>query len=235
MMKSIFNKPFQIGSTIYGLLYFSGFALPVLMGSYTADKFENISVLTMFFLFTIGLLFSWFNEKIGGLLFQVWYLGIWVLGFFFWPDAGMVIVLSAPILFIGIFMYQNYFKNAAKKRLTKQQIQRHLLDVLILNYAILYSVVAVPELILDLNKYIPFPMLLFPGLYLLFVIAFIFSWKKEKLAGILLIIWYLIVAVATAMYPNFANEGPLVAMGIPVLIQGINLAFYKKARKLIEQ
>jgi hypothetical protein len=231
-MKSIFNKPLQIASTIYGLLYFLGFALPVLMGNYTADKFENISVLTMFFLFAIGLIYSWFNDKIGGLLFQFWYLGIWILSFFFWPDAGMVIVLSVPILFIGIFMYQKNYRDVNKIRLSKQQIQRHLLNVLILNYAILYTVSAIPELFLDVNKYMEYPMLLFPFLYLLFIIAFIFSWKKEKFAGILLIVWYLIVAVSTVMYSNFANEGPLVAMGIPLLVQGINLAFYKKTQEI---
>jgi hypothetical protein len=230
-MKSAFNKPLQIISTIYGLLYFLGFALPVIMGNYTTDQFENISVLTMFFLFAIGLIYSWFNDKIGGLLFQFWYLGIWILSFFFWPEAGMVIVLSVPILFIGIFMYHNNYKNVNKERLTKKQTQRHLLDVLMLNYTILYSVVAVPEFLLDVNKYMVFPMFLFPLLYLLFLAAFILSWKKEKLAGILLIAWYLIVAVATMLYPNFANEGPLVAMGIPLLVQGINLAFYKKTSK----
>ena len=207
-MKAIFRNKLQIIATIYGVFYFLGFPLPIIMKEYTTGNFEHITVLLMFLLFAIGLGFSWFNEKVGGLLFQIWYLLIWVLSFFFWPEAGMIIVLSVPILFIGVYIFHNGFKNDKGKYLEKHQIRKHLLNVLILNYVVLYSAVAITELFQDFNKYLEFPFILFPLLYLLFIIAFIFSWKKEQLAGILLILWYLVVAISSYMYSDFANEGP---------------------------
>ena len=198
------------------------------MKEYTAGNFEHITVLFMFLLFAIGLGVSWFNEKIGGLLFQIWHLLIWVLSFFYWSDAGMIIVLSVPILFIGVYIFHSGFKNDKGKHLEKHQIQKHLLNVLMLNYAVLYSAVAITELFQDFNKYLEIPFLLFPLLYLVFIIAFIFSWKKEQLAGIFLILWYLGVFISSFMYSEFANEGPLLAIGLTILIQGIHLAYFNK-------
>lgn len=113
-MKSIFNKPLQIGSTIYGIVYFLGFALPILIGEYSTNKFENISVLAMFFFFAVGLIFSWIKEKTGGLLFCLWFIGIFILSNFFWIDAGMVLVLSIPILIVGVVLFRKGLKKNIK-------------------------------------------------------------------------------------------------------------------------
>jgi len=113
-MKSIFKKPLQIAATIYGIVYFLGFALPVLMGEYSKDEFENTSVLTMFFIFAFGLMFSWVKEKIGGFIFILWFIGIFILSFYFWTDAGMVLVLSIPILIVGVILVRKGFKNNIK-------------------------------------------------------------------------------------------------------------------------
>ena len=113
-MKSIFNKTLQIAATIYGIFYFLGFALPVLMGEYATDEFENTSVLTMFFIFAIGLIFSWVKEKIGGFLFILWFIGIFILSNYFWTDAGMVVLLSVPILIVGVILVRKGFKKHHK-------------------------------------------------------------------------------------------------------------------------
>jgi prolipoprotein diacylglyceryltransferase len=113
-MKTIFNKLLQIGSTLYGIVYFLGFALPILMGEYSTDKFENISVLTMFLFFAIALILSWIKERTGGILFILWFIGIFILSNFFWTDAGMVLVLSIPILVVGVILFRKGHKNLLK-------------------------------------------------------------------------------------------------------------------------
>lgn len=114
-MKTVFNKLLQIGLTLYGIVYFLGFALPVIMGDYSTNEFENTSVLSMFLFFAIALILSWIKERIGGILFILWFVGIFILSNFFWKDAGMVLVLSIPVLIIGLFL----FRKGHKKQLIK--------------------------------------------------------------------------------------------------------------------
>lgn len=233
-MKLIFNKPLQIGASLYGILYFVGIALPVLTGEFNGGKFENISVLAMFLFFIGGLIYSWFNEHISGLLFQIWYLIIWILSYFFWPGAGLVLVMSFPILLIGIFMYQNAFVKRIKNSSTKLKLEKHLLSVFMLNYAILYIVVAIPKLLQNFTKYLEQPYLIFSLLLLVFLISFIFSWKKELFAGILLIIWYLIVIISSYTSSEIYNESPSFVMGLTLLIQGILFIKYDTKQKKLK-
>ena len=118
-MKYIVIKILQIFATIYAYFYFSGFALPIIKGHYTDDIFENISVLTMCLFFCCALIVSWFKVKIGGILFVLWFVGIFVLSSFFWTDAGMVFVLSIPMLLVGIILFILGYKNKKVKNSTQ--------------------------------------------------------------------------------------------------------------------
>lgn len=227
-MKSVFNNPIQIGAAIYGLFYFFQFALPVILGTYSSNNFENISVLSMFILYFIGFIFSLFRGKVGGLVFQIWFLFIWILGFYFWPDADIAIALAVPVLLMGIFIYQNTHKKTHEKTLTKPQIRDHLLKVLMINYGILYAAVAIPTLIQDFNMFTKMPMIIFPLLFIIFVFSFALSWKKKLTAGILLVLWYLIVFTSSLLYGEFANEAPSILMGLTLFIQAILYILYDK-------
>jgi hypothetical protein len=55
----------------------------------------------------------------------------------------------------------------------------------------------------------------------IFILGFIHSWKKEKVAGILFIIWYAIILVMTILFREFSHSGPWFMVGLTVLVQGI--------------
>jgi prolipoprotein diacylglyceryltransferase len=112
-MKSMLKKLPQIGLTIYGVFYLLSFGLPALIGNYSTDRFENNSVLAMFVFFTVALIVSWIKEKIGGVLFVLWSIGVFILGTLFWEGAGMAIVLATIVLLVGILIYRNGIKKTS--------------------------------------------------------------------------------------------------------------------------
>lgn len=142
-----------------------------------------------------------------------------------------MIVLSFPVLIIGVFMYQHSFVKATKNSLSKLQIKKHLLVVFMLNYVVLYAATAIPKLFENFNKYIKQPFVIFPLLFSLFLISFVLSWKKELFAGIFLIIWYLVVFISSFTSDEIFNEAPTFAMGFALLIQGILFIKYSIQKK----
>src|SRR5210317_1271654 len=104
-MKSIFIKSLQIFSSIYAVLYFIIFALPILKGVYSDDSLEKITVLIMFLIFVVALYYSWKKPSLGGLFFLVWFTGIIILSNSIWLDAGMAVFLSVPMLIVGMLLF----------------------------------------------------------------------------------------------------------------------------------
>ena len=131
-------------------------------------------------------------------------------------------------------MYHNAFVKKFRNSSTKLKLEKHLLSVFMLNYAILYIVVAIPKLLQNFTKYLEQPYFIFSLLFLVFLISFIFSWKKELLAGILLVIWYLIVIISSYTSSEIFNESPTFAMGLTLLIQGILFIKYDRKHKKLK-
>ena len=66
----------------------------------------------------------------------------------------------------------------------------------------------------------------FPGIILLlslviFLFGFFLSWSRERIAGILFIVWYALILETSFIYGEFGRSGPWFIMGLTVLIQGI--------------
>lgn len=136
-MKTILKKLFPILISVYGLLYMAGFVIPLFADKKMIAGTEEISVLSMFLFYLVGLGFSWFNEKIGGILIQLWYFAIWFCCFFFWPDSGMVPVLAFPGWVLGILMHLSGFKTSRDPKPSGQLQWKFILSVLLINYAAL--------------------------------------------------------------------------------------------------
>ena len=221
-MKKTSTKLFPILASVYGLLYLDAFIMPLLIDKEMIGGTEDISVLSIFLFYLGALGISWFNEKIGGILIQLWYFGIWFFCFFFWPDSGMIPILAFPGWLFGILMHLSGFKTSREPKPSNQLQWKFILRILMINYAALYLVTMIDDLTDDKTlDYFTLPFLLYPVLFLIFAAAFVLSWKKELVAGFLLFLWYGILLFASVAYSTFFHEGPWILFGVVILVQGI--------------
>lgn len=226
-MKQATNKLFPILVSVYGLIYMAAFTIPMFMDKEMIAGAENISVLSMFLFYLVGLGLSWFSEKIGGIMLQLWYIGIWFCCFFLWPGSGMIILLAFPGWVLGILMHLSGFKSSCEPVPPAQVQWKFILRVLLLNYSLLYLIAMIYDLTDDkaLN-YFAMPFLLYPVLFIVFAAAFAFAWRKELIAGYLLVLWYLILLFGTIAYTLFSHQGPWILVGVVILIQGVFYIVY---------
>lgn len=225
-MKTLKDKILQIIAAFYCVLYFAGFVMPFFSGEMSLSNPEDLSVLAAFLVFLCGFAVSWFSERIGGYLLQFWVVFIWALGLFYWPDAGMVMVLSVPVLVIGVFMNRKAYLKSIETR-SKQLDWKYTLQLFLFNYVLLYILVVASDI--TGNKHIDYmslPYILFPILLVLFMAGFAFSFRNKKIAGFIMMLWYAIVVLGTSVYSDFSNTGPWFVFGIPVLLHGILYLVY---------
>ena len=102
-------------ASFYAFMYLMGFGFPVMLGEYSQDSFENTSVLLMCLFFCVALAICWFRLLFGGVLFVLWFIGIFILSFYFWEAAGVAFMLSTPMAAVGIAMIVLGYKRALKK------------------------------------------------------------------------------------------------------------------------
>jgi hypothetical protein len=234
-MNSASGKLFPILASIFGLIYMAGFAIPLFLEEEISGT-ENITVLGMFLFFAAGVSVSWFNEKAGGLLIQLWHVGIWFCCFFLWPDSGMIIILVFPGLVIGILMLLSGYKTSGDPKPTRQLQWKFILRVLMINFAVLYVIAMIDDFIDDeYLDYLTMPFLLYPVLFIVFASACITSWRYELAAGSLFVLWYIIILFGTFVYSSFSNQGPWIIVGVVTLVLGIfNIYYhYRYKRKFV--
>jgi hypothetical protein len=226
-MKTIKNKILQVITTIYCVVYFIGFIIPFFTGEMSLSKSQDISVLIAFLFFLSGFIISWFNEKIGGYLLQAWVMLIWALGLFFWPDAYMVMVLAVPVLVIGVFLNRKVYLKSAESMESRQLDWKYTIQLFLHNYVFLYLLVVISDLTRGKYfDYLSMPFILFPILLILFIAGVTLSYRKEFIAGIIFLGWYIIVIIGSVFYFDFYNTGPWFAFGIAILIHGILYLVY---------
>ena len=222
MIKTGFRLSMLILMSAYCIIYFIGFVFPFFIGEMSLSNPLDLSVLLMFLFFLTGLVFAWFNGFIGGLILMLWHLSIWIIGLYYWPDAGMVIILSFPVLILGSLLLLEYHRSKKAIRLPVSEQRKYILRVLSLNYTAIYLlnvIAAYSES--EIPNYWDMPYILFPLLLVMYLLGFALSWKNEFFTGLVFIAWYALVVVGTTFYPEFSNKGPFVLIGVTILIQGI--------------
>jgi len=218
------NKPIfilQILAGAYWVLYFLGF-FEFNLRDVVWDA-EQITIHLMILLFSIGFAFSFFKPQISGVIFQIWHFLIWVLSLTIWPDAGMVLILAAPVLPLGVFFFYHGYKEVAISPPPLKKKWNLILQLLFVNY----TVISILGLFAAPNRpegidFISMPFVFIPIFTIALLVLFILSWRNKVITGILLIIWYVLAGVVAFLYPEIPNqEGPILMFGFPILIQGI--------------
>lgn len=232
--------------SIYCLLYFSTFMLEAISHIASEDfttegrLLEISTIIIAFLIFLTGSIYSWINEKMGGIILCIWHFIVWSFSLLIWPDAGMVLVLIFPILLLATFLIRNSIMRTKSIYRSKSAMWSISLKTLLINYAAIYFLIVLtdilpvlfsfelPTRVDDLHTWSltsPLGIILMMNL-ILFVVALINSRKSEFIAGVLLIIWYAVVILLTLGYDVFANSGPWVIFGAALLLQGFLYVYY---------
>ena len=213
---------------VYAVLYLTGIVISIHKEELSFQKFIDILFLFLFILFSSGIIFLWRRERVAGIIFMVWNTGMWVLDLS--PgkgiDSGMLCIMAVPVMVIGAFLCLEWYKTFKKPKPSVPLQWKFILRVLLINYSVLYTIVVISEQFSDKPyDYSSLPFILFPILFLVFIIGFIFSWKRELQAGWIFVFWYLILFAGSVGYFEFRDSGPWIIFGIPLLLQGL---FYIK-------
>lgn len=98
-------------TSIYGLLY----AAFVASESYGTAGSEPAVVKLLFLLFLVGYAVTWLNERTGGVVFILWWAGMWYLGLFVsLEDGGNAVVMGVPLFALGILFIVSWYRRSEK-------------------------------------------------------------------------------------------------------------------------
>lgn len=226
---------------IYALLYLGLFFIEPLISydpnnpDFQVNKLDLITTSFAFIIYLIGTIYVWKNEKVSGIILCVWHFIIWLFALLFWRDAGMVLAMAFPILFPGVLLIRNWYIQKDESYTSEAKQWDLSLKVLLINYAAIYLLIVfanvVPKLVgwelptrvdeIAKWDYTSFTLIMLLLALLLFVIGFIISWRSKLFAGIIFILWYVLIIFMTKSSPEFADTGPSILFGITILVQGI--------------
>ncbi len=183
----------------------------------------DIIVNSLFVLFIIGFLLSWYNKIITGILFLLWNVGMWIVELFFVEkDGGFGIISGIPLIVLGVFFILKGIEKNRETPLQSHEKWKTALRLFTTIYTILYFLVIIDDISgnLDIDFYST-PGIILIILFFIYSIGFVYSWKNEIIAGIIFIFWYM--GVLYVFNTNFliGDSGPWAYAGFVVLIQSI--------------
>ena len=218
------SLPLKILVSIGALLYFAGIAMTIFHDNYPIFKpfstFEGLLII-----FIVALVLAWGNKFLAaGILFMIWNAMVWLSDLYFFraQDYSMLSALASYFMFCGAFFILQWHKTDKEKAsLSKQQL-KYLFRVLLINYAILYAIVVFSEITVgEPVNYLTFPYIIYPIMFLIFLVGFMISWKKEVLAGYIFLFWFVALIYANVAYSEISTLGGWALFGFPLLLQGI--------------
>jgi hypothetical protein len=110
------SKILLVLTSIYGLLYI----LFLASGSYGSGGSEPIVVNLLFLLFLAGYAAVWLDERIGGVVFVLWWAGMWYLGLVVsLEDGGNAVVMGAPLFVLGISFIVSWYRRREAGKLAR--------------------------------------------------------------------------------------------------------------------
>ncbi len=196
--------------------------------SYNTLTVEDMLVFSLFVLFIIGFSLSWYNKIITGILFLLWNGGMWIVELFLVEkDGGFGIISGIPLIALGVFFILEGIEKNKGTSLKLIEKWKTALQVLISTYTLLYILVIIDDITGNLEiDFYSTPGIILIILFLIYSVGFIFSWKKELIAGIIFIFWY--VGVLYVFNTNFliGDSGPWAYAGVVVLVQGVLYIIY---------
>ncbi len=227
-MKTKSTRTLQILASVGAVFYLFFIAMTIFYDSYPIFKPFDLKE-SLLLIFIAGFALAWTNKKMAtGIIFMIWNAGIWIddLYLFREADYSMMSAIASSFMLIGAFFLLEWYKTSKATVPSQQQQWRFILLVLLINYAVLYSIVVFSELSVgEPVNYFSFPFIIYPLLLLIFLVGFLLSWKREFLAGYIFLFWCAILIYANVAYSEISTLGGWALFGLPILLHGI---FYIK-------
>ncbi len=168
-----------------------------------------------------------FLKIVFGILLMIFNLGIWINGALIHIERGMDTVLAMLFLVPAAFLLLGWYKNSRITSVTKHQSWKFILNVLLINYAVLYIIYILSDIIYQQAiDFLSIPGIILPLLLGIFATGFILSWKHELYAGLFFLLWYTLVLYGSFQYPEIMSRGPHMQFGIVIFIHGILYIYY---------
>jgi hypothetical protein len=219
------TKTLQILTSVGAALYLSFIAMIIFYDKYPIFNPFDLEE-ALLFVFIAGFAFAWMNKKMAtGIILMIWNAGVWITTLYLaerQDDYAMGSAIAALFMLLGAFFLLEWYKTSKSTVPSQKQQWRFILRVLLINYAVLYSIVVFSELSVgEPVNYTSFPFVIYPILLLVFLVGFLISWKKEIIAGYIFLFWFAILLTANIAFSEILNLGPWAAYGLPILLQGI--------------
>ncbi len=217
-------KTLQILTIVGAVLYFAGTAMSIIFDELTLVNLQDYLILALLLVFIAGFVLSWTNKKMAGIIFMIWNAGVWISDLYLLREAdySMMSAIASSFMVIGAFFLLEWYKTSKATVPSKPQQWKFILRVLLINYAVLYSIVVLSELFAGEGvNFFNFPFIIYPLMLLIFLVGFLVSWRREFLAGFIFAFWFSISLFATLAYSEISRLGPWVIFGLPILLQGI--------------
>jgi hypothetical protein len=229
-MESKSPKTLQIITGVIAVLYLAISANAFIQdwGSYLS--LFDILELVLFIIFMVGFALTWTRKKLSGIIFMIWNAGVWIFALIFRlqhdnSDSAVIGIMAFPVMLIGALFLLEWYKTSEATVPNEQKQWKFILRILLINYAVLYGIVVLSELLFGKPvDYFSLPYIIFPLLLLIFLGGFVLSWKKEFLAGFIFLFWCA-VYFGGFTYPEIFEAGPWAIFIFPMLFQAM---FYIK-------
>ncbi len=230
-MKSESTRTLKILLIVGAVLYLLFVALTIFIDSYPIFKPFGLEEILLL-IFIAGFVLAWADKnKAAGIILMIWNAGIWILDLYVIreEDYSMLSAVASSYMILGAFFLREWYKTSKATVPSEPQQLKFILRVLLINYAVLYSIVVLSELFAGEGvNFFSFPFIIFPLLLLIFVVGFLLSWKREIIAGYIFLVWCAILIFGTFAYSEIMRLGPWIVFGIPILLQGV---FYLENHK----
>lgn len=223
------TKTLQILLSVGAVLYMFFIAMIIFYDKYPIFNPFDLEE-ALLFVFIAGFAFAWMNKKMAtGIILMIWNAGVWITTLYLverQDDYAMGSAIASCFMVIGAFFLLEWYKTSKATVPLQQQQWKFILRVLLINYAVLYSIVVISELSVgEPVNYLSFPFIIYPFLLLIFLVGFLLSWKKEYFTGYIFLLWFAILILANVVFSEILHLGGWAAFGLPILLQGI---FYIK-------
>ena len=224
-MKSKSTKTLQILTSVFAGLYFLFTAIAFFQNGFSFLNPTDNLLLVLLLIFIIGFALSWARKKMAGIIFMIWNAGVWISALYFardQDDSAMAGMMATPMLVIGALYLLEWYK-ASEATVPKEQKQwKFILRILLINYAVLYGIAVISELLVGKSvDYFSLPYIVLPLLLLIFSVGFLLSWEKEFLAGFIFLFWCAFYLFGAISYTEILQAGPWTIFIFPMLLQGI--------------
>ncbi len=157
-----------------------------------------------------------------GLTLLILNTGIWIYCFFINRPYALSTITAIPVLYAGAFLLSSWFKTSRSYKPSKPERSKFIMRVLVINYAILYLIYVIQDIIYsDSIDLLSMPGIMLPLLMGIFITGLILSWNNGLYAGIFFLLWFGLIIFCSFMYGEILHRGPYALFGLVILVHGI--------------